>query len=251
MARKVLLSIKSIIRDAHRRGHVAQNVATDVRIHNGNGRAKLRVGIDIPTPQEIKAILDHAAPGRARAFLMTAALTGMRASELRGLTWANVDLSGRQLKVVQRADAYGTIGDPKSAAGTRTISISDMVINVLREWRLQCPRGELDLVFPTKSGKVVEHANIVHQNLSPAQVRAGVVDGNGKPKYGLHCLRHFYASWCINSRRDGGLELAPKIVQQRLGHSSISLTLDVYGHLFPSQDDGSELQAAEKALFAI
>ena len=64
----------------------------------------------------------------------------------------------------------------------------------------------------------------------------------------MHALRHFYASWCINRRVDGGLELPPKVVQQRLGHSSITLTMDVYGHLFPRGDDGAELAAAETAL---
>ena len=91
----------------------------------------------------------------------------------------------------------------------------------------------------------------------PAQVRGGVTveitgtDGDAVKvaKYsGLHALRHFYASWCINRRADGGLELPAKMVQQRLGHSSITLTLDVYGHLFPSDDDGAELAAAEKFL---
>jgi integrase len=83
----------------------------------------------------------------------------------------------------------------------------------------------------------------------PAQVRAGVVDKNGKPKYtGLHALRHFYASWCINRKEDGGLALPPKVVQHRLGHSSITMTMDTYGHLFPRGDDGTELAAAEKAL---
>jgi integrase len=77
-----------------------------------------------------------------------------------------------------------------------------------------------------------------------------VVDRKGKPKYSLHALRHFYASWCINRRADGGLELPPKTVQTRLGHASIVMTLDRYGHLFPTHDDGNELAAAERALFA-
>ena len=63
-------------------------------------------------------------------------------------------------------------------------------------------------------------------------------DEDGKPivttKYtGLHALRHFYASWCINRRVDGGLELPFKMVQARLGHASIQITADRYGHLFP------------------
>ena len=75
------------------------------------------------------------------------------------------------------------------------------------------------------------------------------VTPDGAAKYpGLHALRHFYASWCINRREDGGLGLTPKLVQERLGHSTIGMTLDVYGHLFPRGDDGSELAAAEKSL---
>ena len=64
---------------------------------------------------------------------------------------------------------------------------------------------------------------------------------------GPHSLRHFYASWCINRRVDGGLELPLKLVQARLGHASIQMTADTYGHLFPRGDDGSELAAAERA----
>ena len=72
-----------------------------------------------------------------------------------------------------------------------------------------------------------------------------------RAKYaGLHALRHFYASLCINRRVDGGLELPPKVVQERLGHSSIVMTMDRYGHLFPSDDHASELEAAERALLA-
>jgi integrase len=64
---------------------------------------------------------------------------------------------------------------------------------------------------------------------------------------GLHALRHFYASWCINRKSDGGLELPPKDVQYRLGHSSIAMTMDVYGHLFPKADSRAEMEAAERA----
>jgi integrase len=250
MAKKIMTSLKMLLKDARRRGTVAQNVASDVRIELDK-REKLTVGREIPTREEIRRILDAAAPGQARAYLITAALTGMRASELRGLTWANVDLTGRKIFVRQRADKYRTIGNPKSKAGTREIPLGDMVVRTLREWRLQCPKGDLDLVFPNKSGTVADHANLVHGLLDPAEVRAGVVDSDGKPKYGLHCLRHFYASWCINRKADGGLGLPPKTVQERLGHSSITMTLDVYGHLFPSNDDGAELAEAEARLFAV
>ena len=83
-------------------------------------------------------------------------------------------------------------------------------------------------------------------------VRAGVVDANGNAKYtGLHPYRHFYASWLINRKADGGLELPIKTVQQRLGHSSIVMTSDTYGHLFPRTDDGREMADAGRRLMAV
>ena len=90
-------------------------------------------------------------------------------------------------------------------------------------------------------------SNIIQRGFMAAQVAAGITV-DGKAKYtGLHSLRHFYASWCINRTKDGGLGLTPKIVQERLGHSSITMTLDRYGHLFKG-DDTEELAAAELRL---
>jgi integrase len=249
LAKKVLGSLKSILKDAKRRGNVAQNVAADVSVDMNGRRVKLQIGKDIPTRDEIRRILEAAREGYARAFLMTAAFSGLRASELRGLRWEDVDLKRGVLHVRQRADRYNTIGQPKSRSGERDVPIGPMVVNTLRQWKLACPKG--DLVFPTGRGTVENHSNIVQRVLMPAQIAAGVVTKNDEPKYpGLHGLRHFYASWCINRRQDGGLELPPKSVQARLGHASIVMTLDRYGHLFPSHDDGTELAEAERAVFA-
>jgi integrase len=66
----------------------------------------------------------------------------------------------------------------------------------------------------------------------------------------LHALRHFYASWLINRKEDGGLGLPTKMVQERLGHASIVMTTDVYGHLFPRSDDGKEMEQAANTLFS-
>jgi integrase len=79
-------------------------------------------------------------------------------------------------------------------------------------------------------------------------VAARLVTADGKAKYtGMHALRHFYASWCINRTKDGGLGLPPKNVQERLGHAGITITLDRYGHLFKGDDPG-ELDEAAQAL---
>jgi integrase len=124
-----------------------------------------------------------------------------------------------------------------------------LLVNVLRTWKLACPKGDLDLAFPSSRGGVEKLSNIVEDGLIPVGVAAGVITKTGKAKYsGLHALRHFHASWCINRKEDGGLELPLKLVSARLGHASIQITADRYGHLFPSADDGAELAAAEQAL---
>jgi len=64
----------------------------------------------------------------------------------------------------------------------------------------------------------------------------------------MHALRHFCASWMINPKELGGLGLPPKVVQERLGHSTLAMTMDTYGHLFPRGDDTEQLREAELAL---
>jgi len=259
MVKRVIGDLGSILADAQERGEVAQNVVRSLskrrkrREAERRQKGKLKVGVDIPTPAEIKAIVAHLQQdqwrGRWRPLFLTAIFAGLRASEIRGLRWQDIDLKRGELHVRQRADKFKTIGKPKSAAGERTVPMPPILVNALREWKLACPKSELGLVFPTGVGEVEYHSNIVTRGLAPVQVAAGVVTKGGAPKYtGLHALRHFYASWCINRKEDGGLGLPLKIVQHRLGHSSIQMTADVYGHLFPSGDDGAELAAAEKAL---
>jgi integrase len=251
LAKKVLGSLKSILKDAKRRGNVAQNVAADVRVGMNGRKVKLLAGKDIPTGGEVRRMIDGASEGRSRTLIMVAAFSGLRASELRGLQWKAVDLKRGVLHVHQRADRYNVIGQPKSTSSERKVPVGPMVVNTLRQWKMVCPKGVADLVFPTGRGTIENHSNIVQRILMPAQIAAGIVNGDEKPKYpGLHALRHFYASWCINRKKDGGLELPPKTVQARLGHASIVITLDRYGHLFPSHDDGAELAEAERAVFA-
>jgi len=268
MVKKIIVSLGSILSDAQERGQARSNPVRDMRQRRGGKAAraekrqkgKLRAGVHFPLPGEIKALLG-ALEGRWRPVLLTAVFTGLRASEIRGLSWEDVDLDKRELHVRRRADRYREIGPPKTESGERTVPIPPLVANTLKEWRLACPKGDLNLVFPNCAGGIESHRAIRGRGLIPAMVRAkvtvdkGEVDEDGNPilaaKYtGLHALRHFYASWCINRVADGGLGLPPKVVQDRLGHASIVITLDVYGHLFPTGDDGEEMAAAERALLA-
>ncbi|MDE4621710.1 tyrosine-type recombinase/integrase [Sinorhizobium meliloti] len=282
MVKKALGSLGSIFADAIERKLATRNPVRDMRrSRKGKDRrsekrqkGRLKVGEDIPSRDEVKALV-AALSGRWRPLLFTAIFAGLRSSEIRGLRWQDVDLERREIRIHQRADEFGEIGPPKSEAGERTIPIPPIVVNALREWKLAYSRPVIGknedgkpiredarpshLVFANGSGKVESHANIVNRGLVPAMLAAGVSlkteekDKDGKPifkaKYtGLHSLRHFYASWLINRPADGGLGLPLKVVQERMGHSSITMTADTYGHLFPRGDDADELAAAENAL---
>ena len=274
MVKYIMRSLGALLADSQERGYIAHNPVRELRKQrrkkSGQSRdnRKLKVGVDIPTPDEIRAII-HAADGRWRPLLLTAIFTGLRASELRGLRWQDVDLKKAELHVQQRADRHREIGRPKTEAGERTVPMPPALVLELREWRLKCPKkdGKLGLVFPNGEGNVEFHVNIIERGLKPIMLAAGVTvpvltkqgtpkrDEDGKPvvepKYtGLHALRHFYASWLINSKNDGGLELPAIIVKERMGHSSITVTMDTYSHLFPRRDDGGALADAAKALMA-
>jgi integrase len=243
MARKVLASLKSILREAQGRGLVAHNAAQPVRIDTKEReQRKLGVGLDIPSKEEVRALLAKA-EGRWRPLLIAATFTGMRSSELRGLAWGDVDFKREVIRVRRRADYWGAMGPPKSKAGDREIPMSPPVLNALREWRLSCPKGAAGLAFPNGRGNVESHANIVSRGFYPTQIAAGLVGEDGKPKYGFHALRHFFASWVAERG------FSHKKVQALLGHSSIQMTFDRYGHLFPSlEDDHAKLAAGALAI---
>lgn len=268
MVKRVSTSLGAILSDAQGRGLVIRNAVHEMSRSRSRREAKvekrqkkrIEYGIDIPTLEEIRAIV-NACEGRYRPLLLTAIFTGLRSSELRGLPWRAIDLKKATLTVLQRADKAQVIGLPKSDASHRTLPLPPLVLNALREWKLACPKGEL--VFPNSEGNVEWHANIINRGLQPTMIRAGVtanirseVTGNvasmepqAAPKYtGLHALRHWYASWLINRPEDGGLGLAPKAVQQRMGHSSIQITFDTYGHLFPAADESAAMEAAQNML---
>ena len=253
LAGKVVSSLGSILAEAMARGQVARNIVHEAargdrrraRVERRHTR-KLQVGVDLPTKDELRAMLEHA--GRLRPLLTTAIFTGLRSSELRGLTWDDVDLDRRILTVRQRADRWNTLGSPKSSAGRREVPLAPIVVATLREWRLACPRfagdGERRLlfVFPDGAGNVDSHHNIHRSTgLGRVQFDAGITTDARAPRYGLHSLRHTAASLFIEQG------FSPKRVQALMGHSSIGMTFDVYGHLWPNAADDqaqmSQLQA--------
>jgi integrase len=245
-ARKVLSALKLLLAEMQRAGLVAQNVALPVKVKlSGRDERPLAVGTDVPSKAEIQAML-QCASGRERVRFITFALTGLRASELRALCWPELDFDRRLVTVRQRADWWGTIGSVKTKNGYRDIPMSPLLANTLKEWQLACPpprNGRLALVFPGRDGKVVSHTT-VQTDFEAVQSAAGVVDAAGAPKYGLHSLRHFFASWGIEQG------FHAKRLQELLGHASIKMTYDVYGHWLGNiEDDHARFAKGEAALF--
>lgn len=265
LAKKVLTSLKSIVREAQSQGLVVAAPALSVSIQTSD-KSRHREEVEIPEVAEAKALLakldelagqSNAQRAKAwrryRAFICTAIYTGCRASELRGLPWEAVDLAAATIMVVQRADENGTIGSPKSSSSRRTINIPAPLVGTLREWKVECPPGAL--VFPNWQGSVESLANIYNRCWKPIQLATGladakrdpqgapILDAEGKPvvgpRYNLHTLRHFRASLLI---ADGA---NPKEVQTEMGHSTITVTFDLYGHLF--KDDAADKVRRERA----
>lgn len=228
MAKKCLTTLRSIISAAQERGLVQHNVARDVKLRRSERHEPDRV---FPTKNEIKALITNAAE-KHQPLIMTALLTGMRMSELRGLTWNAVDFQRSVISVTQRADCYCEMGNTKSKSGRREIPMGPGLANVLKDWKVACPKGDLELVFPNGAGNIETHSNIYNRIFKPLMLKCGIVDREGTPRFSLHAMRHAAASLFIEQG------WPPKKIQTMLGHSSITMTYDVYGHLFhdPAKD---------------
>jgi integrase len=246
MAKRVLGSLAALVAEAKRRGLVATNHVRDATPIKRSKRENVRP--EMPSKEELRLIIDAAnvRGERVRAFVFTAIFTGLRGSELRGLKWEDLNLKTgeEELHVRRRVDRFNNFGAPKSKAGTRDIPLSPMVANALRAWKLACPKGELNLVFPNGAGNVESHMNILNRMFWPLLVAADVArlleekDENGNPikeaKYSLHALRHAAAALWIEQG------LSPKRIQTLMGHASIQQTFDQYGYLFEARDDDKQ-----------
>jgi integrase len=268
-ARRILVSFKAILKEAQIRGLILYNPAKPVRIDTKTReQAPIRIGEQVPSKADLRAILaasatvDYEYDDRVRKtarrrpqsrferdrwspLFFTAAFTGMRASELRGLTWPHVDLDGAVIHVRQRADRSGKIGPCKSVSSYREIQIPDALVDVLRRWKLVCLVNPLMLVFPNGAGNVESHSNIFKRGWSAVQHQIKMERPNGQAKYTFHSLRHFYASIMIEQGTP------PKRLQALLGHKTLAVTMDTYGHLFPpGEDETKRLDQAVASVLA-
>jgi integrase len=208
-------------------------------------------GVDVPHKDhtemqiwngyEVNRFLNNAKDSQYYALFHTALYTGMRRSELLGLRWSDIDFLFSQLSVSRSLhhlkDGSYVFTQPKSTKSKRTIALSPAAIHVLRGHRekqeslriaIGKPLTDDDLVFSTLEGKPLR-PNTITRAWNMLAIRAGV------KVIRLHDARHTHASLMLKQG------IHPKIVQERLGHSTIQMTLDTYSHVTP----GLQQAAAE------
>jgi integrase len=194
------------------------------------------------TSDQARTFLSAAESTRYRALFHLALHTGMREGELLGLKWEDLDWVTRQLHVkrqLQRTPGKGLVfAEPKTAAGRRTIVLSRSMVEKLREHmenqdQVRQQAGEKwqenGLIFPTTIGTPMAARNM-YEDFKILLKRIGL------PIIRFHDLRHTAATLMLQQG------VHPKIVQERLGHADISMTMNIYSHVLPSMQE----EAAEK-----
>jgi integrase len=234
--RKIIATLHSVLEHAISQDWIATNAARGVKVRGKRGEGPKK--IEPPSKDEMRALIDTASDG-LRLILIFAASTGARAGEQWAARWHDVNFEEGEIKISRRVDAYGEEGPPKSEAGVRSVPLSGQLVGMLKAWKLKSKYSKPnDLIFPNREGRFCGHDNFVKRQFLPLFQRLPTI----KP-FNWHSLRHFAVSCWI----DAGL--APKTVQAFAGHASLQITMDRYGHLFPSDDHQRAMDHIAKGLF--
>jgi integrase len=224
--------IRTVLRralgQALRWGQVSRNVAALVDVPR-----QVRHEIAPLSPTECRTLLDHIRGDRLEALYVVALATGLRQGELFGLQWSDLDLAAGTLYVgralVRTATGYG-FAEPKTEASRRTINLPAVAVTALREHRARQVAERLrfgpawddgDLVFCTTIGTPLDSRNVTHA-FQRHLVAAGI------PRRRFHDLRYSAATLLMLQG------VSPRVVQEMLGHSSVTVTLGTYSHVLPA-----------------
>lgn len=224
-----LVPLGRILAHALRRGYITDNPLRRLEQHE-RPRIQRREQRVLDHAQ-ITRLLDASLP-RYRTFLATAIYTGMRHSELLGLTWADMDLDNGLIHVrhqLSRAhvDKPARRARLKTQAARRDIPLLPQLASLLKRHKLASPHtADTDYVFATATGKPLGYRNVERRGLGRAADNAGL-NSSEQSRLRVHDLRHTFASHLIVD-----LKLDVAHVSRILGHARPSITLDTYTHLF-------------------
>lgn len=252
----VELSAKGLAESTVRSIYTVLRSALDGAVRDGLLATNPAARVDRPTVTrhearhlsgvEVRTVLDAAATSRYHPALALIAATGMRRGEALAVRWEHVDLDKKVVRVrgtLSRVDSHLTITEPKTANSRRDIVLTDSMVRNLKRHATAQKAERLragsqwkntGLVFTTELGSPVDPRNLLRVFMVAAK-SAGVAG------VGLHTLRHSAATAML----EAGVPL--HVVSRILGHSSIAITGDVYGHLA----DASQADAMERLSIAL
>ncbi len=231
--------LNAALRKAVGRGTIARNVCADVRPPR-----LIHTEIEWFDAEQARHLRTVSADNRWGPLIAVALASGMRQGELLGLQWGDVDLESGVLHVSRQLRRDGQLVELKSDKHRRGIDIAGTTIAALRRLKREQNEERLlvgqaweqrNLVFCTHVGRPLNWRNVTRA-YKRMLVTAGLPDRR------FHALRHTNATLLLLQG------VHPKIVQERLGHSSISITLDIYSHVLPRL--GSEAAGRLDLLFA-
>ena len=220
-------------KDAVRWGHISRNPldAADPPRKKGDGTKEMQTW----SKEQLKAFLETMAGERLYALWHTVAMTGMRRGEAIGLRWSDVDLENARL-AVRRAlipiNREVVVSAPKTAKGRRVVALDPGTIEVLKA-QAACQLDEqtqskawveTGLVFTQESGAALDPESV-------SRYWRQAVKNSMLPTIRLHDLRHTHATLALQAG------IHPKVVSERLGHATISITLDTYSHAIPAMQE--------------
>jgi len=229
--RKVVGVLSKALADAQRWHYVTHNAVAGAELPRPTRAAARAWSAD-----QLSAFLAHVEGDRLYPLWRFLVATGCRRGEAVGLRWSDLDLeAGTALIANQRSIAGGSVveGAPKTAAGARTVALDPETVAVLARWRRDQReeflaagvRPERGYVFTGREGGPLWPQGVTDR-------MAAITRQLGHPPIGVHGLRHSAATWMM------GAGVSPKVVQQRLGHANVSVTLGIYSHVMPRRGRG-------------
>jgi integrase len=239
--RHVHATLHRALKDAVRWERLSRNPidAADPPRISGDGTRELKTWSAV----QLRAFLDFTSGERLSSLWHVLAMTGMRRGESLGLRWEDVDLEAGRL-AVRRAlipnGAVVVVSEPKTAKGRRTVALDPETVEALKrqaarqledqakkeEWR------DTGLVFTKEDGEAW-HPEVITRFFGQAVTRSKL------PRIRLHDLRHTHATLALRAG------IHPKVVSERLGHATISITLDTYSHAIPAMQEEAAVRIAE------
>lgn len=201
-----------------------------------------RKEIKVLTFEEVNRFLKTAQDDPFYALYVVAVTSGLRQGELFALKWSDLNREAGTIQVqrqLQWVRGEAQFREPKSAKSRRTVTLPEVAIEALRKHKVEQAKQrlvagakwhDLGLIFTSSLGTPLHRSNLLQRYFYPMLEKAGV------PRIRFHDLRHTAATLLLEQG------IHPKIVQERLGHSQISMTLDTYSHVLPTMQQ----EVAEK-----